>query len=472
MIKQFLLASSILIASPAVAGPWLVGPQTPTYTDAHPLGAINAAPFYSSGEPADISGGFTTSTWIHTGSPPTVNGGQTAGQYSAPGSGSESKARFDCNIAFENNNDPIIFPGILNGSPHAHTFFGNLDAATNTQNVTYASLRASGNSTCYGGPLNRTLYWEPSMKKVLSSGVAATIKPKNIVTYYESGALADIGTGKITDPLVGTRWPRSLDMVEGFNMADPTNSRVTNIISALNTAAGWNHYSTTPAGTGGGFVGWFCYSYVSGGSAPYLRNTDGTAALNCVSGTDIYAELLSDPCWDGKNPTSPNGRLHMMPFITDNNTGKPVCPDNWYRVMQFRAKVTFAQAGSADYKEWYASSDRMPAMTQFRNGESFHFDLIPAWDYGTAAAPGIFLKFSNHCDGQTVVISGTTMTGDGHECGYGRISLTENLYVNEASPDASSPNPVVNLNPDQTGILKYFPVATGTPVPGPVHHKH
>lgn len=463
MKKLLIFLALLMFGQSAHAGPWTVGPQTITYTDAHPRGSINTAPAYGYEAP-DVASNFTSATWIHTGSPPS-----TAGQYDAPGVGAEAKARFDCNVAGFNHDDPIIAPGVPNGASHDHTIFGNLAFANSMYNATYASLRATGNSTCYGGPLNRSLYWEPSMKVQLPTGYIATIKPKNIVTYYEDGALADIGTGKITDPLTVTRWPRGINFIEGFNMA--TQTRVSDIVAALNAAAGWGHYSTVAAGTGGGFVGWNCLSVISGPTnAASLADISGNATLNCTPGTDLYAELLSDPCWDGKNLTSPDGRGHMMPYIRDNNTGNLVCPDNWYRVMQFRAKVTFNQSGAADYKRWFASSDRMPGMTQWLNGQSMHFDLIPAWEYGTAAAPGVFIKFSVNCDGQTIVMSGTTLTGNGHECGYGRISLTENLWVNEASPDGSQPNPLVVLSPDQTGTNRYFPIVPGATGNGHLHH--
>lgn len=475
-LRTALLLSSVMVAVPAQAGPWTVGPQTITYTNTHPLGSPNSAPAYAY-EEADVSSGFTETLWTHdTGDGTTAVGGQ----YDPPGTGSEAKFRADCNFAFANKNDPILAPGVANGASHDHSFFGNIAAATNTHLVTYASLRASGNSTCYGGPLNRTVYWEPSVKTTLTNGVTVTIKPQNIVTYYEGGDLADIGTGKITDPNIFARWPRGINFIEGFNMNDPTGSRYTSILATANTGQPGRY--TLVLGTSSGFRGWSCFtpgagagsggqiatSPVSGDFQPYLRNADGTPTLKCADNSQIVAELASDPCWDGNNLTSPDGRLHMMPFLRDNNTGKLVCPDNWFRVVVFRAKITFFTKSQADQTAWYASSDRMPSMTQFLNGQSMHFDLIPAWSYGTTASPGIFLVFAQHCNGQTITMGGTTLTGDAHECGSGRIELNRQLYANEASPDGSQPNPIVNLAPDHTGKGRYVTPTTGTSIPGNV----
>jgi hypothetical protein len=107
-----------------------------------------------------------------------------------------------------------------------------------------------------------------------------------------------------------------------------------------------------------------------------------------------------------------------------------------------------------------------------KNGQTFHADLIPGWDYGTAASPGVFLLFQNHCDGLPITMGGTTLTGDAHECGYGRVSSGAQVFVNEASPDGSQPNPIVNLSPDQRGLNRYFPAKTGNPIPGTVKHNH
>jgi hypothetical protein len=97
----------------------------------------------------------------------------------------------------------------------------------------------------------------------------------------------------------------------------------------------------------------------------------------------IVADLQTNPCWDGVNLDSPDGRGHMMPFIHDNDSGKDVCPEGWYKVLYFEAKTEFYQKGQADYTNWYLASDRMPGMTQFRNGESHALRPHPGvelWD--------------------------------------------------------------------------------------------
>jgi hypothetical protein len=100
-----------------------------------------------------------------------------------------------------------------------------------------------------------------------------------------------------------------------------------------------------------------------------------------------------------------------------------------------------------------------------------HFDLIPAWSYGTVASPGAFIKFVVHCAGLTVKLqaSDTPIAGDRHECGTGRITSTENLFT--SAPPAGnplSPNPLVGA-PDHSGVGRYIKPSVGTPIPGVVH---
>lgn len=409
---------------------------------------------------------------------------------SAADGADEAKARFDCEFGFTAKDDPIVNPGVVGGSSHQHHFVGKrLDLLSlNAANATYANLRGAGYSGCYGGPLNRTLYWEPAVYKTLSNGAVVEQKLQTFVSYYVGGLMAD-SSGDVYDVRSNVVWPRGWMTISGFNMSDPNNTRYTNAIAAANAASHAGKYSAVPTGTG--FLGWYCEVPASGNGSiatspkagsdhqPWLKNADGTPTLNCAPNTHIVADLMTMPCWDGKNLDSPDGRGHMINTVIDNDTSKEVCPIGWYKVPTFQAKVEFYQTGQSDYTNWYLSCDRMdpnPA-NWFNNGQCMHFDLIPAWSYGTVASPGVFLRFMNHCAGVTIQLqaSDTPMVGDPHECNFAVIDSTEGLWVNEAPPagNPGSPNPVVNLSPDFTiNTNRYIKAPTGTPVPGTVHNSH
>jgi hypothetical protein len=497
MVKRFLTFLAIigLFHNASMAEPWTVGQQTITYPSSgtvHILGDGSdsrggQAPAYAY-EDADVATDSTLKTlWTHD---LTVSGG--GGQYADSASGgAEAKARFDCNVSFEAHDDPIIAPGVQNGATHDHTFIGNVAAASAPYAATYATLRAGGNSTCYGGPLNRTLYWEPSMK-VLKNGVPVTLKPVNIITYYNCGGITN-------EPPKCSRWPRGLTFIGGFDMNDPTNSYQHNQIAAIDPL--FNKYMDPSVDNpGNGFIGYQCndrnsthpgytsYAPKQDGNAfqPYLNDGLGHATLDCqsvvVDGKTVYkvnVQVNAENCWDGVNLHSPNGRRHMAYSVRDKALASAQeCPDHWYKIPVFLAIIQFHfRAGEMDTA--YLSSDRMPGMTQFKGGETMHFDLIPAWDYGTGDHPGVMLKFFQHCGGLTMHVKnsdGTTytdLTGDPHECGYARIDATENLFVNEASPDGSLPNPVVDLGPNQSiNANRYFMPKNGTSLPGVVLKPH
>jgi hypothetical protein len=453
----------------------------------------------------DVASDFTESNWIH------VSDQHAAGNFRSLADGAdEAKARFDCEFGFTAKDDPIVDPGVIGGSSHQHHFVGKrLDLLSlHAANATYANLRGAGYSGCYGGPINRTLYWEPAVYKTLSNGVTVEVKLQTFVSYYISGLLGH--TGDIYDPNENTVWPRRWDQISGFNMADPTQwtmsgylasnpttNRLNTIIAAANAASHAGKYAASSIPTG--FLGWYCETPAAGnvnhgiistspvqtgdGHEPWLRNSDGTPTLDCAptasdgSSGHLVADLITMPCWDGVNLDSPDGRGHMMPSLVDTDTGKEVCPEHWYRVPTFEAKVEFYQTGQSDYTQWWLSSDRMPGMTQFRNGESMHFDLIPGWSYGTTASPGVFLTFMQKCLGLTIKLaaSDTALVGSANECGFGAIDSTHQLYVDEAPPagNPGSPNPIVNINPIfSDNHNRYIRPSTGTAIPGTVHNTH
>lgn len=500
IISRLLIAlMGLTFAQTVCAGPWVVGQQPITYSPSHILGdGSNSrggeAPFYTANEPADIPTNPTiVNAWKITCSPSDI--GTSCGEFkNLANGGTEAKARFDCNIAFHEKNDPILAPGIPNGSMHDHSFFGGLGFQGHAQDITYVGLRSAGGggtnagySTCYGGPMNPTLYWEPS--GIISvNGVTAVLEPFSIVTYYICGDSISPAAGQY-GPVNCSRWGRNIDMIFGFNTSDPTDTTGHNRI----TAASVNGGNYTYASSNGG---WYCFSpatpsytayapnQMQGAHQPYINDGAGHETLNCnvtrMDGTTsctlgtancgyvISGDITSGECWDGQNPTSPDGRSHIIPRIRDNTAGMNVCPDHWYLIPHFESKPEFLFKSIAEIRAFYLSSDRMPGMTQFKGGESLHADLKPAWGYGTGDNPSFMVKFFVHCNGISMHLKNsdgvtyTDLVGDPHECGYGRIDSTTNAIVNGTPPDGLGPNPVVNLSPDQTGSKRFFSISNGT----------
>lgn len=412
-MKKLFLTFLLLVFLPMSAHAQWVGPgqQTITVSSPHTLGDGSTtqggiAPGLSNGsnpyELADIADNFSLTGW-------------TSGAGSRTPNAAEAKARFHCHVSHELQADPILYPGQVNG--HLHTFFGNTLA---NKDSTYTSLRTTGWSTCSGGPINRTAYWFPSVRRQLSTGAYVTIKPERIIAYY-------VGNSQGT---VDTRIPRGFRYVSGYDATDPDNTPLKTAILAANSAAGWTRYSfygsgsPTQANTHDGFKGWRCdnstYPATSGVFVPYLVDENGNDMFVQVWGSPCGAGRISfvvdaPRCWDGKNISSANGRRHVSHVIHDNNDGNDYCPTGWYFIPNFEGSFIFTSNGPSDYMTWFFSSDRMlPSNTaadatnrspcrrvsyKFCNGETGHFDWFGAWSYGTEASPSFMLRWMKDCPG-------------------------------------------------------------------------
>jgi hypothetical protein len=85
--------------------------------------------------------------------------------------------RMFCEFSHLGYHDPIVDPG-NDRFMHLHMFFGNTTA---NHQSTYRSLRGAGNSTCDGGPLNRTGYWMPAV----FDGQDRVVVPDYFELYYK-----------------------------------------------------------------------------------------------------------------------------------------------------------------------------------------------------------------------------------------------------------------------------------------------
>jgi hypothetical protein len=331
---------------------------------------------------------FTPSDWEYNSSP---------GQPYAPGTNdfnynvstdpstgaaaiSQGAFRFLCNHDHYNYDDPILAPGVINGSSHLHEWAGNFNG---NYLSTYASLRASGNgSSCPGGPINRTAYWSPALIDPTNNKV---VPFDDVQFYYKGNRYAWVDTSDNVPPpsvisisVVGPPariLPRGLRYIFGFNISG-------------NSGAGSNDSNFT----------WSCSDVSEGlhsnlSIAPnhddpwtlvdlYARLTalgiqsDGVHCLTIVSRGD------APTCWTGQLD-SPDHFSHVNGSASFVN-GKFRCAGPIGSLVNFSGIFTY-QRGTADFSLWYLSSDRAVGHNTFANGQTFHQDWFGAWDYPTFA---------------------------------------------------------------------------------------
>lgn len=380
-----------------------------------------SAPAYSGRELPNVPSNYSVTAWMQDAiAGPDCDA--TPGDDACPIKGAEAKFRTHCEYSHSMLVDPILYPHQV-GQPHMHSFFGNTET---DQDSNYHSLRTTGGSTCGGGKINRTAYWYPAVLKdnALGDGKTMIVKMDFVTVYYTD---APSRVPKLT------RIPRGLQYIMGFKPADPTDAAVKAEISGAysyytNGFNGWKCASGNGAYIGGVVANGAYSGAVVAGSAlqPYLRNADGTATLDCPSGSQLIASASGPTCWDGFNLAAPDGRSHMR-YVVNKNDGQKYCPDGWYWLPTLELSFFFSNNGPSDYKDWYLSSDRAGGAS-FKNGESFHTDWFGAWDYD------VMKTWMKKCNG-IADIDGSSGTDNWHECSDSEFGDGTQGVVQQAAPD-------------------------------------
>ncbi|CAN5322511.1 hypothetical protein BH09PSE3_BH09PSE3_23390 [soil metagenome] len=250
--------------------------------------------------------------------------------------------RFICTAGQSSSDDPIVYPG-KTGASHRHRFFGNTLTSANS---TYATLRATGDSTCMS-KLNRSGYWQPEML----DGKGAAVVPDYWAIYYK-------------------RYPASspLCKVQG--------SECVAIPPGLKFIFGYDMVTNTPP-TGSMF--WQCTGNNGNTVLNPSSKTMGAALNKCPVGYELEVRIEAPDCWDGVNLDSANHRDHVA-YAAYNN-GQLRCDTRHQKVMPQFTLGAFWKV-TADAGNWVLSSD---AMAGTAPGDSFHSDFFSAWDPTTEA---------------------------------------------------------------------------------------
>lgn len=515
-MKKILLAATALTltATPAYANrPW----QHPDWTDGSiPLPDWGVLSTYPTGSaPADVyepeavaPTGFTRDDWL---------AGHDGSSYDAhQGAEFDKKFRIECEPNVVLPEDPVKFPG-QGAVSHDHQGSGLVAWNADT---TYSIARLHPNSSCGGGPLFPNLYIAPAMKKLLPSGVTASVRPQLVTNYYVEG--------QQSQPNVATWLRRDQDVIFG---ADPGNYNDTTNRAAY--AAGGMEYPGSPE-TPAGTFGFQCVA--GGGDGIALTVTDTNARMQSSTGavitdhakyfrgpggTDpwggtctgsvatpgtLIVDLIAPDCWDRHNLHGDDGRRNYVHStrVVDGAT-RGLCPtvvvngvrQEYGRVPRLQVKEQYYHTGFSDYGTWYASSDRMRMATaecpdptapcdgtglnnvvvskddcrrigvDFCSGATFHADWKMLADDET------FETMERECLGITV--RGVAPTDGPAECPTFMISRDYALRAFQASPDASLSQCAEILgcfNSVPGNIERYSPIPVGTTGNFTLHGSH
>lgn len=292
-------------------------------------------------ELAKIPSNFDSKVWARpTEFMPNVNFPNKFGQLMAP-----------CSFSHLKYDDPIQKPGQASQAP-LHVFFGN---TTTNASSTYQSLRSNGDGTCFGGPLNRSAFYLPSMM----NGAGQVVLPDFLDVLYNGDATT-------------RAFPRGLRMVFGFNEAKPTEY--------------W-HIDDAKYFWGFGANGENMGAKASWGEILRFQTLDSAKYPAWAwknSGYGISIRLISPSCWNGTSLDSADHRSHMAYKLKD-SSGALVCPSTHpvnvpEVVLTAYYKFVGQQATAlADVKTWYLSSDRFGGRN-YAPGTNIYAGMIPAWD--------------------------------------------------------------------------------------------
>jgi hypothetical protein len=500
-----LAALALAFATPALAQSyqhpdWTDGSvPTPSWTTpgANPTTTAPADTY----EPADVTdSGFTESQWILA-----TNG--TDDYVQTPPNLRERKARFTCEPSTAKQIDPILYLGTPSPVGHRHQGFGNYNWNPSS---TWGTLRADPKSSCGGGPLLGTIYWEPEMLKAINGGVVAGIRPQVISFYYIAGLLS------VANDHTWLR--RDFGFIGGANFGTTGQANDYNDTTrrAQYAAAGYLYPGSpdTPAG----FAGWQCYrgsdgaivavsrvaSRMKGQSgaaitdhARHIKAEDGSDPWggNCTGTTAspgyLIGNLQAPECWDRHNLRSPTGRTHVAYAASKADSSvQNACPRStvngsvvsWGKVPTLTGKAEFWHTGFSDYGQWYLASDRMNAPDTpadpsskdpcratgpyFCPGSTYHFDWINGWK------SSIVDEWQRECLG--ISVRGVAPTNGPAECGTSQISKFRKMLYGGASPNSALSGCATILgctNAVPGNTQRYNPLAAGTPVTGAVKHE-
>ena len=221
-----------------------------------------------------------------------------APNYTTTGTANGGQFRESCKLSHVAYDDPIVFPG-QTGISHPHAFYGN----TSTRSATnLANMATSGNSTCFGGTLNRTGYWLPAPIYHCPTGAGGcsvardgtVMAPQVGNFYYKCDAIGATGCDN------GIWFPVGFRMITGY----PSNTSATGLPGASRIEC----YLNGNPSNGGVYPG-YAFDHIP-------TSADAIAIGGC---NEINFFISFPDCWNGIDLDVPDHHSHMA--FKDPNLG-------------------------------------------------------------------------------------------------------------------------------------------------------
>ena len=263
--------------------------------------------------------------------------------------------RFQCGPSHLAYADPIVSPN--KEAAHLHVLFGNTKA---DENSTYASLRSSGESTCWNDG-NRSAYWVPAVIGRDKSDREVVIMPSHFNIYYKRRPKSDPYYAKTgTTPI---EVPRGLRYVFG-GPAGANTARDNQVKPTFKCVSVDNRNTPKPG-------------------RDQVAMERVLAACN-KPGDKVFISISSPSCWDGKSLDSADHRKHMDVRLRDKSTGwKSQCNPKThpYEIAKFTL-TTVLTVKVGDRPQTWVPSSGMLANTSGGEGvwDTWHADWFGAWN--------------------------------------------------------------------------------------------
>jgi hypothetical protein len=296
--------------------------------------------------------------------------------------------RITCSLGTPSANDPVVYRG-LPGRSHLHTPWGNTQALYPTAN--YAFYRTHGGTTCGNmfdptHPIARQAYWMPSML----DGRGNAVQPLIVLQYYKrepagSDDCTNTASSRYVPGAGGScrSTPQGLVYISGYNAATG--------LGGPASFPGAGHWACNGKGTfsPSNPVSAHLKDFFHGGCA---KRGQGGNAPNV--GGMLGFEFVMAMCWDGVNLDTPDHRSHMSYGTRVNGTANNGCPNSHpFKISAPNPKVYWEIDDDFVAGKWHLSSDEMVSgMVSTEPGETMHMDFTNAW------SPTVQAQWESTCE--------------------------------------------------------------------------